>query len=158
MSIISRFAAGASRTIRSASGRDRRGSATVEFAVLLPILMTIALLCVDFGRFAHSFIAVTNAARAGAGEASLHPVTPASRPAWEAVIHDAVETELASNSWYDPAKLEIPSPQSIEESPGVHRVVVEVRYPFETVINWPFLPGYNEPVILKRVVVMRTIR
>ena len=45
--------------------RHRRGVTAVEFALILPLLMTIVLGCVDYGRFAYDYIAVTNAARAG---------------------------------------------------------------------------------------------
>ena len=46
---------------------SRRGHAAVEFALILPLLVTIIFACIDLGRFAHTYIAVTNAARAGAG-------------------------------------------------------------------------------------------
>ena len=45
-------------TMRSAK---RRGSATVELAVILSVLMLIAFGCVDLGRFAYTYIAVTSA-------------------------------------------------------------------------------------------------
>src|SRR5690349_12288959 len=49
------------------SGRQaHRGSAAVELAVALLVLGPVAFGCVDFGRFAYTYIAVTNAARAGA--------------------------------------------------------------------------------------------
>src|SRR2546423_13511130 len=54
--------------IKGSVGRQsvRHAVAAVELAVLLPVLTTIVLGCVDFGRFAYNYIAVTNAARAGA--------------------------------------------------------------------------------------------
>jgi Flp pilus assembly protein TadG len=122
------------------------------------MLVTIALLCVDFGRFAHSYIAVTNAARAGAGYASIHPVTAASKPAWDAAIRQTVQDELTANGWFDAAQLTVPPSLSVDEGNGYHRVTVEVSYPFQTLINWPFLPGYNDPLDLRHTVVMRRIR
>lgn len=44
----------------------RRGVATVELALLAPLLIFIALVTVDFGRFAKYYITVENAARNGA--------------------------------------------------------------------------------------------
>ncbi len=38
------------------------------------------------------------------------------------------------------------------------RVEVTVSYPFQTLINWPFLPGYNDPLIITRTVAMRLVR
>ncbi len=46
--------------------RDQRGVASLEFASSLPLLILILLGTIDFGRFAYSAIAVTNAARTGA--------------------------------------------------------------------------------------------
>ena len=116
------------------------------------------LLTVDFGRFCHSFIAVNNAARAGGSIASFHPVTPASKPLWDAAIRQAVENELEGNAWFDASKLTMPPPNVIDEGNGLRRVEVDVTYPFQTLINWPLLPGYNDPVNLRRVVVMRMVR
>jgi Flp pilus assembly protein TadG len=48
------------------SPRRRRGAAAAELAMILPLMLILVLGCVDFGRFAYSYIAVTNAARAGA--------------------------------------------------------------------------------------------
>lgn len=136
----------------------RRGSATVEFAVLLPILITIGLLCVDFGRFAHVYIAVTNAAGAGAALGSLTPVTPTSKPTWDADIRQVIEHELAGNAWFRAEDLVIPEPEVTDENNLMRLVRVEVQYPFQTLVTWSFLPGYNDPLILSRVVVMRTTR
>jgi Flp pilus assembly protein TadG len=137
---------------------SRRGSTILELAILLPLLLTIALLCVDFGRFAHTYIAVNNAARAGAAYACMHPFTPVSQATWEANTRQAVVDEMDASGWFDSNKLQIPAPQSFNEGSGRWRVRVEVCYAFETLINWPFLPGYNDPIQLTKVVVMRTIR
>ena len=48
-------------------------------------------------------------------------------------------------------------PRILEDN-GYRRVSVQVNYPFKTLIKWPFLPGYNNPLNLKRTVVMRMIR
>jgi len=138
--------------------RRRRGSTTVEFAVLLPLLLTVALLCVDFGRFAHYFIAVKNAARTGAGFGSTHRVTTATRPVWNAAIRQKVQDELDENSWFAADQLMVATPQIIDEGDGFSRVRVEVSYAFHTLVNWPFLPGYNDPIALRHVAVMRTTR
>ncbi len=47
-------------------GRKTHGAALVELAIVLFLLIVIVFGCVDFGRFATTFIAVTNAAREGA--------------------------------------------------------------------------------------------
>ena len=136
----------------------RRGSITVEFAILSPVLVTLMLFIADFGRFAHTYIAVSNAARAGASIASFNAPTPGSKPLWDFVIRQAVEDELATNTWFDSVNLVVAVPVVIDEGNGLRRVEVDVTYPFQTIFNWPFLPGYNDPVNLRRVVVMRLVR
>jgi Flp pilus assembly protein TadG len=136
----------------------RRGSITLEFVVLLPVLLSLMLLTVDFGRFAHTYIAVSNAARAGASIGSFNAATPASKPLWDAAIHQAVADELATNTWFDAGDLVVAAPVLIDEGNGLRRVQVDVTYPFQTLINWPFLPGYSDPVDLRHVVVMRLVR
>jgi Flp pilus assembly protein TadG len=136
----------------------RRGSITLEFVVLLPVLVSLMLLTVDFGRFAHTYIAVSNAARAGASIGSFSAATPASKPLWDAAIQQAVTDEFATNTWFDAADLVVAAPLLIDEGNGLRRVQVDVTYPFQTLINWPFLPGYSDPVDLRHVVVMRLVR
>lgn len=50
-----------------------RGQALVEFAIILPILMLLLLLAVDFGRVFFGWVALNNATRIGANEAAKNP-------------------------------------------------------------------------------------
>lgn len=50
-----------------------RGQALVEFALILPIFLLLALAAIDLGRVFYSQITVTNAARAGAMTAAADP-------------------------------------------------------------------------------------
>lgn len=45
----------------------------VEFALLLPALMLLLVVAVDFGRLFATYVAVNNAAREGAAFAAAHP-------------------------------------------------------------------------------------
>jgi Flp pilus assembly protein TadG len=136
----------------------RGGSITLEFVFLLPVLLSLMLLTVDFGRFAHTYIAVSNAARAGASIGSFNAATPASKPLWDAAIQQAVTDEFETNTWFDVGNLVVAAPVLIDEGNGLRRVQVDVTYPFQTLINWPYLPGYSDPVDLRHVVVMRLVR
>jgi Flp pilus assembly protein TadG len=72
-------------TSRFRSRRPRsRAQALVEFALILPIFLLLALAAIDLGRIFYSQITVTNAARAGAVEASYHPTSFASGSACSA--------------------------------------------------------------------------
>ena len=64
------------------------GAAAVELAIALPLLLTICLGCIDFGRFSYSYITMTNACAEAATFGSLHPPTdyPGGLPQWVAAV------------------------------------------------------------------------
>ncbi len=133
---------------------ERRGASAVEFAIVLPLLITIVLACIDLGRFASVYIGVTNAARVGAGIAALNPVTSSfSMNNLKEEIVNAITQELGPS--YDLNKIVVADPVIIVEADGMKRARVEVSYPFNTVVSWPLLPG---SLMLRRAVEMRVIR
>src|SRR5439155_9979858 len=99
--------------IRAKNDKDsrpaRQGTAAVEFALILPVLMMLLLGCIDFGRFPHSYIAVTNAARAGAGFGSVNPYTTATDKEWNAAIKSAVAEEMSKLNAFDSNQLVVAS-------------------------------------------------
>jgi TadE-like protein len=56
--------------------RRRRGQATVEFALALPLFVMLVLGVIDFGRAVYLFNGVSQAAREIARATSLHPSAP----------------------------------------------------------------------------------
>jgi Flp pilus assembly protein TadG len=61
---------------RPASTRRRsRGQALVELALITPVAVVLLASAVDLGRLFYSRIAIVNAAREGAFEASIHPTS-----------------------------------------------------------------------------------
>src|SRR5262245_62419572 len=82
--------------IRGSVGRrsGRTAATAVELAILLPVLVIIVLGCVDFGRFAYNYIAVTNSARAGAAYAMMNNYTASTQNTWKAGITQAAKDEL----------------------------------------------------------------
>jgi len=136
----------------------RRGAALMEFGLVLPILVVVVFGVIDFARFAHSYIAITNAARAGADFGSLNPFTEATRENWQTQVQARVAMEMASTISADgntnTGALKV-TVTRIAELNGMWRVRVEASYPFRMLISWPGLPAQTE---LKRVVEMRGIR
>jgi hypothetical protein len=53
--------------------RVSRGQAMVEFALILPVLVLLLVLAVDFGRVYFGWVGINNVARIGANEAAWHP-------------------------------------------------------------------------------------
>jgi Flp pilus assembly protein TadG len=133
----------------------RRGAAVVELAVLLSLLGLITVGCVDFGRFAYSYIAVTNAARAGAAYGIMNNYTSFTLGAWKAGIVKAARAEMPQLT---DGNLTVPTPSTgngLVEANGLRRVHVAASYQFQTLIPWPGLP--TNPTI-SRAVELRQIR
>ena len=131
-----------------------RGAAAVEFAIVLPLLVTVLLGATDFGRLSHSTIAIANAARSGAEYASMNPFHNSTQAAWIAGTTQAVSNELSQSAAFDTSKLVVVV-SNVEEAGGLRRVGVEVTYPFETMITWPSLPSSFD---LRQTVVLRGLR
>jgi len=130
----------------------RRGLAAVELALILPAMIPIVLLCVDFGRYAYTYVAVANAARAGAGYASTHQFTTSTQPLWEYNTRQTILEEMEPA--FDESKIDVQPLEIQTEANGLRRVTVEVSYPFELLIDWF---GWGSSVTLRKTVVMRII-
>ena len=144
--------------------KHRRGAAAVEFAILVPVLVTLVLGAIDFGRFAYNYIAVTNAARAGAAYAIMNPYntnSPTATSAWQNAILQTARNELANQvGGTNAANLTInPLPAAIQDANGLNRVQVTAHYPFTTIINWQWTGlGIPNTMSLSSMVEMRMIR
>lgn len=136
------------------ASRPRRAAAAVEFAIVLPILITVFLGMTDFGRVSYSAIALANSARSGAAYASMNPYDNSNQAAWQARVRQAAVDELSQSPAFDAGKLTITA-TSTTESGGLRRVRVEAAYPFQTIISWPLIPNSLD---LKQTVVMRGMR
>jgi Flp pilus assembly protein TadG len=134
---------------------ERGGGVLIELALVLPVLITLVLGTIDFGRFAYFHIAVTNSARAGAGYGMMHPYTSTTQATWQGNIRDAVKNEMQGVPNYNDNSLLMSTPQVTTDSDGQKRVRVQVQYPFSTLIAWPFVPSN---FLLQRAVEMRFIR
>jgi Flp pilus assembly protein TadG len=147
--------------------RKRRGASAAELALILPILVTIVLGCVDFGRFAYNNIAVTNSARAGAASAMMNNYSSSTQGTWVANVTTAAQQEMTGQMGYNSSNLTVVSPalsgSSVTgvtvESTGLRRVTVTVTYPFHTVVNWNFgIFSIPQNLTLRKTIVVRTIR
>lgn len=69
----------------------RRGSTLVEFALILPILLTISMVMVQYGIILNAMISLTNLTREGARYAAIHPPTNSTTLA---AIQDNMESKL----------------------------------------------------------------
>ena len=127
----------------------------IVWLIVLVLLLTIVLGCVDFGRYANTYIVVTNAAREGAFVGVTSPLSTTSQTRWEQIIRDAVVNEMATVVGFDSSRLTVAMSQISDDLEGKSRVRVEVSYPFQTVMPWVGLP---DELTLSRAVEMRVIR
>jgi Flp pilus assembly protein TadG len=133
---------------------SRRGMATVEMAIVLPVLLLLALACADFGRVVHGFVTVANAARCGAEYGSMHKFTAFTESSWQTQVRQAVRDEMEGLAGFEPAELQVKVTTTTDED-DLFRASVEVVYPFRMVVNWPALPAATT---LRHTVLMRQIR
>ena len=136
------------RRHQTKANAPRSAAVAVEFALALPILMLLAVGSVDFGRIPFFHQVVANAARTGAETGATQQFTSFTRSTWEAGIRAAVESEMANIPSYNSSKL-VFSLTTTTNSDGLARIVVEVSYPFESIIIWPGMP--HEVQLHKRV-------
>lgn len=129
--------------LRRISSSQRPAAATVEFAVLAPLLVFLMVIGVDFARVYYYSMTITNAARSGALYGSDHPENATNTAGIE-------QTALADTSNLSPA----PTVTSTtgNDSAGNPYVRVTVTWSFYTVVDYPGVPS---PVVLSRTVQMR---
>ncbi len=142
------------RSPRSAPRPRASGAAAVELAVVLPMVLLLTFAAVDLGRVVHAYLAVSNAARAGAGYGSMHEFTAYTRPSWESQIRSTIEDEMQGLHGFSAANLQS-TYTTTTDSDGLFQVQVTVSYPFSTVIAWPGVPSQ---ISLSHKVEMRQIR
>jgi len=122
------------------NARRPSGVAATELALTLPLVILFALACADFGRIAHHDQVVSSAARAGAELGATRGFTDYTRSDWETDVHDAVLEEMGNLPGFDEAQLEYEL-TTTTDADGLARIVVEISYPFRTVVAWPGLPN-----------------
>jgi Flp pilus assembly protein TadG len=141
-------------TLSSVKKRSvRRGVAAVELALFLPPLVLIAFGCVDFGRFAYTYISVTSAAGSAASYAAQNPYST-----WGTGVRQAAVNEMQGSNGsgqgavagggskgsghFTSSSLTVSTPVVTPSSQGDGRwsVSVTVSYPFKTVVPYPGIP------------------
>ena len=138
-----------------ATPRGKRTATTAtEFVVALPLLIVLCLTSVDFGRFAHAYIALGNAGRTGAEYGATQPYSPSTASAWRARVEDAVRQDFTAIADITPADLQIEIDVE-NDAYGLHRATLTATYPFQTVVAWPAIP---RPVNIERTIAFRRFR
>ena len=102
--------------------RREEGQALVEFALVLPLFVTLVFAIIQFGIAFHDYLVLTDAVRAGARTAAVSRTTPDPRAAGEAAVRRAAVN-------LDAPQLAV----SVAAKPGWTRgsdVTVSASYPY----------------------------
>src|SRR5947207_2962420 len=111
---------------------NRAGTATVELAVLLPFILFLFVITVDFARIIYYSVTITNCASIGAIYGSSSPTAANDTTG----IQTTAQND-ASN--LDLSKLTVTSSTDSATTPTT--VTVTVTYPFSTITNFPGVPS-----------------
>jgi len=130
--VFARLARGVCRR-RNARGQDRRGVAVVELAVLLPLLVLLFIITIDFARVFYFSLSLKNCARAGA----LYACDPST--ADESPFQSVQAAALADATNFSPQPT-ITSTTGVD-SAGRLYVAVTAKYTFKTVTGFPGIPN-----------------
>jgi len=122
-------------------GGRRRGSAAIELAVWLPLLVFVLIVAIDFCRLFFDYTIITNAARNGA----LYAIAPTKSP-----YNSVQDAALADANDLSPAPTVLP-PTYGTDGQGNQTVSVTVQYQFNMIST--YLGFSNVP--LSRQVTMR---
>jgi len=145
--------------ILGASQRQRRGAAAMELALLGPLLVTVVLAAVDFGRFAYYYIAVNNASRAGASYGIMNNYTSSTYSTWTGGITQASRDELSQQVGAGNANNLTVTVTTSTDTNKLKRVQVTASYPFTTLVNWQWTGlGLPQSLTLTNKVEMRLVR
>jgi Flp pilus assembly protein TadG len=142
------------------SRKARRAVAAAELVVISPLLATLVLGAVDFGRFAYYYIAVTNAARAGASYAIMNNYTSSTLTTWKNNVSLAAKDEMTQQVGSgNIGNLTVTVPTPTQDANGLRRVQVTASWSFTTIVNWQWTGlGLPHTMNLQRKVEMRLVR
>jgi len=156
--------------MRDKRGRGvRRGVATIELAMMAPVLTFVLLATVDFGRLFHGYITITACARNGAIYASGNSAVQAQYPYYNADIHTATQNAAQADAGSLSPLPDVPtgwpkySTTAAGDASGNYTgtsatnnsyVEVKVHWQFKTIITYQGIPDTMD---LYRTVRMRLI-
>jgi len=132
----------------------RRGVATTEFAICLPLLTMLCVVAIDFGRYAHTCSAVTNAARNGCEYGASHQFTDHTKESWEDNLAITISDEMSEMANYDPDEFEF-EVTTVDDGEISLLVTVSVSHPYHMMVTWP---GFENPLMIQRTISMRQYR
>ncbi|QDT34170.1 TadE/TadG family type IV pilus assembly protein [Thalassoglobus polymorphus] len=137
--MLSNQTAKTNRFVDAKNGVGREGTAATELAIMLPVLLTFLLGCVDYGRVTYWAISVSNANATGCFYGATHRLSSLNSDAWEEKIQLLIAEELSENHGFEPDNLSSEIETELDAN-EILLVTVRTSYAFRTIVNWPGLP------------------
>ena len=137
---------------RGPQNEVRCGTAAIEFAFTLPLLVLITIGCVDLGRVAHASMTLANAVASGSDFAACYAFNSYTQSAGELGIRNEIINEMQTLSGFQLSELSILTEFEYDD-PQQTVISIEARYPFQLGFHTFGLP--NEITIHHRLQVVR---
>lgn len=146
-------------TKNPSSRRRSRGAAVIEFALLLPILITLLVGIVEFGVALYDKAVLTNAAREGARTGVLRRESTLTNEELHTLVTKVVDNYCEDNLiTFDPSasnsKVTVTT-QNEEISAGEKGLRVRIHYVYTGLLLSPFFGTLSDPITLTSEAVMR---
>ena len=130
--------------------RHERGSTAIEFALILPILLTLLFGIIDFGRLLYTQEVLNTAAREGARVGIKMRLVPVSDPE----ITTQVTAVIAASQLVDSAAMDPPVITRIPVGTSIN-LQVDVPYNFSYLVANVFIPGLSQTRVMNATSIMR---
>lgn len=148
------FGARPGRLGPKAVGRSPRlGAVTLEFALVIPVLLLFLTGVLEFGRVGLLGMPIAQAARTGAIYGAMNPPDDQNPSDWSRQCELRAREVLANQAGINPSLVEVQCTYSTG-SP-LNRSTVQVRYPFTFLIGWSPAPS---TLVIQRTAVIPVIR
>ncbi|MGB2715549.1 MAG: TadE/TadG family type IV pilus assembly protein [Vicinamibacterales bacterium] len=135
--------------------KNQRGSALIETAITIPIVLLVSVAIFEFGRAYQTWQVLTNAAREGARVAVIQGMT-------DQRVQDTVRTYLTSGRITNPGSAAVNINRNVPINGGDTASSVTISYPFNFIVLNPVarlvVSGTNTgsaPVTMQSVATMR---
>jgi hypothetical protein len=133
--------------------QSRLGAVTLEFALVIPVLLLLLTGILEFGRVGLLGIPIAEAARTGAVYGAMNPPDELNPSDWARQCELRAREVLANQAGINPSLVEVQCTYSTG-SP-LNRSTVQVRYPFTLLIGWTPAPSN---LVIQRTAVIPVIR
>ena len=131
----------------------RRGAVTLEFALVVPVLVLLLTGILEFGRIGLLGVPIAEAARAGAMYGAMNPPDSLNPNDWSQQCELRAREVLANQAGINSSLVQVQC--TYTTASPVNRATVQVQYPFTLLTGWTPSPT---SLVIQRTAVLPAIR